>query len=54
MRANLRLNYEEDRYYIAQATIHPLTKAGEMMAKDVSKAIKLYKIDSETRNPARV
>jgi pyruvate dehydrogenase E1 component len=53
-RANLRRHFEVDRYYIAQAAIDALAKEGKMTAKDVSRAIKLYKIDAEKPNPVSV
>ncbi|HMM25207.1 MAG TPA: pyruvate dehydrogenase (acetyl-transferring), homodimeric type, partial [Pseudoxanthomonas mexicana] len=43
-RANLRRHFEVDRYYIAHAAIAALAKEGKMTAKDVSRAIKQYKI----------
>jgi pyruvate dehydrogenase E1 component len=53
-RANLRRHFEVDRYYIAQAAVDALAKEGKMTGKDVSRAIKLYKIDSEKGNPVGV
>ncbi len=53
-RANLRRNFEVDRYYIAHAAIAALAKEGKMTAKDVSRAIKQYKIDVEKANPVGV
>jgi pyruvate dehydrogenase E1 component len=53
-RANLRRHFEVDRYYIAQAAVDALAKEGKMTAKDVSRAIKLYKLDSEKGNPVGV
>ena len=50
-RANLRRHFEVDRYYIAHAAIAALAKEGKMTAKDVSRAIKQYKIDVEKANP---
>ena len=43
--------FEVDRYYIAYATMDALAKEGKMTGKDVSRAIKLYKIDVEKGNP---
>ena len=53
-RANLRRHFEVDRYYIAHAAIDALAKDGKMTAKDVARAIKLYKIDQEKANPLGV
>jgi len=53
-RANLRRHFEVDRYYIAHAAIDALAKEGKMTGKDVSRAIKLYKIDVEKGNPVGV
>src|SRR3546814_18889784 len=50
-RANLRRHFEVDRYYVAQAAITALAAEGKMTAKDVSRAIKLYKIDVEKPFP---
>lgn len=53
-RANLRRHFEVDRYYIAHAAIAALAKEGKMTGKDVSRAIKQYKIDVEKANPVGV
>jgi pyruvate dehydrogenase E1 component len=53
-RANLRRHFEVDRYYIAHAAIDALAREGKMTGKDVSRAIKLYKIDAEKGNPVGV
>ena len=53
-RANLRRHFEVDRYYIAHAAIAALAAEGKMTAKDVARAIKLYKIDAEKPNPVSV
>jgi pyruvate dehydrogenase E1 component len=53
-RANLRRHFEVDRYYIAHAAVDALAKEGKMTGKDVSRAIKLYKIDVEKGNPVGV
>jgi pyruvate dehydrogenase E1 component len=53
-RENLRCFFEVDRYYIAQAAISALAAEGKMSAKDVSRAIKTWKIDTEKANPATV
>ena len=50
-RANLRRHFEVDRFHIAHAAIDALAKDGKMTAKDVARAIKLYRIDSEKPNP---
>ncbi len=53
-RANLRRHFEVDRHYIAQAAIEALAAEGKMTAKDVARAVKQYKIDSEKPNPIGV
>ena len=53
-RANLRRFFEVDRYYIAHAAISALAAEGKMNAKDVARALKEYKIDSEKLNPIGV
>lgn len=53
-RANLRRFFEVDRYYIAHAAIAALAAEGRMSAKDVTRAIKQYKIDPEKANPIGV
>jgi pyruvate dehydrogenase E1 component len=53
-RENLRCFFEVDRYYIAQAAIAALAAEGKMSAKDVSRAIKTWKIDAEKANPVGV
>ncbi|MFO1517824.1 MAG: pyruvate dehydrogenase (acetyl-transferring), homodimeric type [Lysobacterales bacterium] len=53
-RANLRRFFEVDRYYIAQAAIAALAKEGKMHAKDVARAIKVWKIDADKANPLTV
>ena len=53
-RANLRRFFEVDRYYIAHAAIAALAADGKMTGKDVSRAIKQYKIDVEKVNPVTV
>ena len=50
-RANLRRFFEVDRYYIAHAAISALAAEGKMNAKDVARAIREYRIDSEKSNP---
>ena len=53
-RANLRRFFEVDRYYIAHAAIAALAAEGKMNAKDVARAIKQYKIDTDKSNPTVV
>jgi pyruvate dehydrogenase E1 component len=53
-RANLRRHFEVDRYYIAHAAVDALAREGKMTGKDVSRAIKLYRIDVEKGNPVGV
>ena len=53
-RENLRRFFEVDRYYIAQAAIAALAAEGKMSAKDVSRAIKTWKLDTEKVNPLLV
>ncbi|WP_374605356.1 pyruvate dehydrogenase (acetyl-transferring), homodimeric type [Arenimonas sp.] len=50
-RANLRRFFEVDRYYIAHAAIAALAAEGKMNGKDVARAIKQYKIDTDKGNP---
>ncbi|MFC3716497.1 pyruvate dehydrogenase (acetyl-transferring), homodimeric type [Luteimonas soli] len=50
-RANLRRHFEVDRFHVAQAAIAALAAEGKMTAKDVSRAIKLYKIDTDKPYP---
>ncbi|GAA3924668.1 pyruvate dehydrogenase (acetyl-transferring), homodimeric type [Luteimonas lutimaris] len=50
-RANLRRHFEVDRFHVAQAAIAALAADGKMTAKDVSRAIKLYKIDTDKPYP---
>ncbi|MFC4765736.1 pyruvate dehydrogenase (acetyl-transferring), homodimeric type [Dyella koreensis] len=53
-RANLRGFFEVDRYWIAQAALTALAKDGKVNAKDVSRAIKTYKLDPDKPNPMTV
>ena len=53
-RANLRRHFEVDRHYIALAAIEALAAEGKMSAKDVARAVKQYRIDSEKPNPIGV
>ena len=50
-RANLRRHFEVDRYYVAHAAVAALAADGKLTAKDVARAIKLYKLDAEKQNP---
>src|SRR5688572_6370009 len=51
-RANLRRFFEVDRYYIAHAAVAALAAEGKMNAKDVARAIKQYRIDTERVSPS--
>ena len=51
-RANLRRHFEVDRFHIAHAAIAALAQQGEMNAKDVARAIKVFGIDPERQDPA--
>jgi len=51
---DLRRFFEVDRYYIAQAAVAALAAEGKMSAKDVARAIKTWKIDTEKANPLNV
>ena len=53
-RANLRRFFEVDRFHIAHAAIAALAAEGKMTGKDVARAIKQYKIDSEKPNPISI
>ncbi|GAA0915116.1 pyruvate dehydrogenase (acetyl-transferring), homodimeric type [Luteibacter anthropi] len=53
-RANLRSHFEVDRYWIAHAALAALAKDGKVNAKDVSRAIKEYKLDMDKPNPMTV
>ena len=53
-RANLRRHFEVDRHDIALAAIAALAAEGKMTAKDVARAVKQYRIDSEKPNPINV
>src|SRR3546814_2574018 len=51
-RANLRRHFEVDRFHVvAQAAISALAAEVKMTANNVSRAIKLYKIDTEKPYP---
>jgi pyruvate dehydrogenase E1 component len=53
-REHLRAFFEVDRYWIAQAAISALAAEGKMSAKDVARAIKTWKLDTEKVNPVGV
>jgi len=53
-RENLRRHFEVSRYYVAQAAVAALAAEGRLTAKDVKRAIDLYKIDAEKPNPLTV
>jgi pyruvate dehydrogenase E1 component len=46
-----RASFEVDCFHVAQAAIAALAADGKMTAKDVARAIKLYKIDMDKPNP---
>ncbi|GAB2651424.1 pyruvate dehydrogenase (acetyl-transferring), homodimeric type [Arenimonas aestuarii] len=52
-RANLRRFFEVDRYYIAHAAVAALAAEGRMNGKDVARALKQYKIDTDRVNPTQ-
>jgi pyruvate dehydrogenase E1 component len=53
-RANLRIFFEVNRYYIVIAALKALSDQGEVDSKLVQQAIKKYKIDPEKPNPVTV
>jgi pyruvate dehydrogenase E1 component len=53
-REQLRGFFEVDRYWIAHAALCALAKEGKVNAKDVSRAIKQYKLDPDKPNPQSV
>jgi pyruvate dehydrogenase E1 component len=53
-REHLREFFEVDRHWIAHAALAALAKEGKVSAKDVSRAIKEYKLDPEKPNPLSV
>ncbi len=53
-REHLRGFFEVDRYWIAHAALAALAKEGKVNAKDVSRAIKEYKLDQDKPNPLTV
>ena len=53
-REHLRNFFEVDRYWVAHAALAALAREGKVNAKDVSRAIRDYKIDPDTPNPLTV
>ena len=53
-RKKLRHFFEVDRYYVALAALKALADDGAISAKEVSKAIKLYRINPDKPNPVTV
>jgi pyruvate dehydrogenase E1 component len=53
-RDHLRNFFEVDRYWLAHAALSALAKEGKVNAKDVSRAIKEYKLDPDKPNPLTV
>jgi pyruvate dehydrogenase E1 component len=53
-REHLRAFFEVDRYWIAHAAVAALASEGKMTAKDVARAIKLWKLDADKPNPLGV
>ena len=53
-RANLRIFFEVNRYYVVIAALKALSDDGEIDSKVVQQAIKKYKIDPEKPNPLTV
>jgi pyruvate dehydrogenase E1 component len=53
-RAHLRGFFEVDRYWIAHAALAALARDGKVNPKDVSRAIKEYKLDPDKPNPQTV
>jgi pyruvate dehydrogenase E1 component len=53
-RANLRIFFEVNRYYVVVAALKALADAGDIEDKVVQQAIKKYKIDPEKPNPMTV
>ncbi len=53
-REQLRGFFEVDRYWIAHAALAALARDGKVNAKDVSRAIKEYKLDPDKPNPLTV
>ena len=50
-RANLRIFFEVNRYYIVVSALKALSDEGDLESKLVQQAIKKYNIDSEKTNP---
>ncbi|HRA57409.1 MAG TPA: pyruvate dehydrogenase (acetyl-transferring), homodimeric type, partial [Thermomonas sp.] len=50
-RENLRRHFEVDRWHVAHAAVAALAAEGKLTAKDVARAIKMYKLDTEKQNP---
>ena len=53
-RKKLRHFFEVDRFYVAVAALKALADEGKVDAKEVTRAIKLYKIDADKPNPTTV
>jgi len=53
-RKKLRHFFEVDRYYVAVAALKALADEGAIKSSEVSKAIKLYKINPDKPNPTTV
>jgi len=53
-RKKLRHFFEVDRYYVAVAALKTLADEGAIKASEVSRAIKLYKINPDKPNPVTV
>ena len=53
-REHLRGFFEVDRYWIAHAAVAALATEGKMSAKDIARAIKLWKLDADKPNPLGV
>jgi len=54
MRKKLRHFFEVDRFYVAVAALKALADEGAIPASEVTKAIKLYKINPDKPNPVTV
>jgi pyruvate dehydrogenase E1 component len=53
-RVKLRQFFEVDRFYVAVTALKALADEGTILASDVTKAIKLYKINPDKPNPTTV
>jgi pyruvate dehydrogenase E1 component len=53
-RKKLRHFFEVDRFYVVVAALKALADEGKVDAKEVTRAIKLYKIDADKPNPTTV